>query len=312
MSPDGFRDYFKVLGINSNANTNEIKSAFRRLARQYHPDVNPGNQEAEEKFKEINEAYEVLSDPKKKRKYEQFGKYWNQSSSIGSRFEDFDVDFGRYRNFDDFVNDLLGRLVGGRGMEGFSQSFNTSSGENRRPFHLDVQLKLTISFAEAFAGTQRTLSVNDEHVAVKIPRGVLDGSRLRVKGKGNLQPGTRRQGNILINIEVEKHHVWKLDGVHLKAELPVSYDELLLGSIVTAMTPDGEMQITIPERTLPGSILRLKSKGWPIKNGRGDLFLTLVLRFPSCLSSKEIELLDKLRGVSLFNPREEWIHSARL
>ncbi len=312
MAVGGYRDYFKVLGVERKASLNEIKNAFRRLARKFHPDVNPEDQDAEERFKEINEAYEVLSDPHKKRKYEQFGKYWNQSTGIGSGLDGFDIDFGRYTNFDDFVNDLLGRFVSGRGMEGFSHSYNSSGTEYRRPANLDVQITLKISFAEAFAGTQRSLSVNDEQVEVRIPRGVVNGTRLRVKEKGNLQPGKGRRGNILINLEVGNHKVWQLDGVQLKAELPVSYDELLLGSIVTAMTPDGETQLTIPPRTLPGSSLRLKGKGWPLKNSRGDLILTLSLRFPASLSSTEIALFNKLKETSLFDPRKEWINSARL
>ncbi len=312
MNTDSYRDYFKVLGVNRDASSNEIKSAFRRLARKFHPDVNPGNKQAEGKFKEINEAYEVLSDPQKKRKYEQFGQFWNQSSGIGSGIDGLNVDFGSYSNFDDFVNDLLGRFVGGRGREGFAQSYNQSSDEYRKPANLDVQIILKITFSEAFWGTQRTLSVNEEPVEVRIPGGVVNGTRLRVKGKGNLQLGTGRRGNILINLQVENHKVWQLDGDQLKAELPVSYDELLLGSIVTAMTPDGETQLTIPARTLPGSSLRLKDKGWPINNGRGDLILTLALCFPSCLSSKEIDLLNQLRELRISDPRKDWINSARL
>ncbi len=308
MPSDGYRDYFKALGVNRNASSNEIKSAFRKLARKFHPDVNPGDQDAEGKFKEINEAYEVLSDPKKKKKYEQFGQYWNQSLGV----DGFDVDFGRYRNFDEFLNDLLGRFVGGQGLDGSSKPYNSFSYESRRPANLDVHIGLQISFAEAFTGTQRTLSVNEEQVEVRIPRGVVNLTRLRVKGKGNLQPGTGRRGNILINLQVEKHKVWQLDGFQLKAELPVSYDELLLGSIVTAITPDGETKLTIPPRTLPGSILRLKGRGWPIKNGRGDLLFTLSLRFPPCLSSEELDLFNKLRELSLSDYRKEWIQSARL
>ena len=312
MVVGGYRDYFKVLGVERKASLNEIKNALRRLARKFHPDVNQGDQDAEERFKEINEAYEVLSDPQKKRKYEQFGKYWNQSTGTGSGLDGFDIDFGRYTNFDDFVNDLLGKFARGRGMEGFSKSYNSSGTEYRRPANLDVQITLKISFAEAFAGTQRSLSVNEEQVEVRIPRGVVNGTRLRVKEKGNLQPGKGRRGNILINLEVRNHKVWQLDGFQLKAELPVSYDELLLGSIVTALTPDGDTQLTIPARTLPGSTLRLKGKGWPSHNGRGDLIFTLSLQFPSGLSSKEIAFFRELREDSFSDLRKDWIKSARL
>ena len=344
MAGTGYRDYFKVLGVERGADADTIKRAFRKLARQYHPDVNPGDASAEAKFKEVSEAYEVLSDPEKRRRYEQFGQYWNQAGASGAG-AGFDVDFGRYGNFDDFINDLLGRFGGpgagpGGGSGGFGGGFPGGFGgasgfpgggfpgggfagggfpgggrpgaAPRQPVNLDAETTVKVSFSEAFRGGERTLSVNDERVQVRIPAGVKTGSRLRLKGKGNLQPGTGRRGDLYLNLEVQSHGIWRLDGEQLKAELPVSLDELALGGTVTVMTPDGEADVTIPAGTPPGRSLRLKGKGWPGRSGRGDLLLTLSLQWPEAWTEREKELLTQFQQARSVDPRRSWLQSARL
>ena len=335
MAGSGYRDYFKVLGVDRGADADAIKRAFRKLARQYHPDVNPGDKTAEAKFKEVSEAYEVLSDPDKRRRYEQFGQYWNQAAGAGSApgAGGFDVDFGRYGNFDDFINDLLGRF-GGPGGGGFAGAPGGFGGGGfpgggfpgggfagggfprgaaaRAPVNLDAEASVKVSFAEAFRGGERTLSVNDERVQVRIPAGVKTGSRLRLKGKGNLQPGTGRRGDLYLNLDVQSHPVWRLDGDQLRADLPVSFDELALGGTVTVMTPDGEAEVAIPAGTAPGRSLRLKGKGWPLKSGRGDLLLNLNLQWPSNWSDEQRALLEQFREASSEDPRQDWLQSARL
>ncbi len=325
MAGSGYRDYFKVLGVERNADSDAIKRAFRKLARQYHPDVNPEDSTAEAKFKEVSEAYEVLSDPDKRSKYEQFGRYWNQAGSSGGAGPagaGFEVDFGRYGNFDDFINDLLGRFGGPQAAAGFGGGFPGSAGfpggagfprgTSHAPLNLDAEATVKVSFAEAFRGTERTLSVNEERVQVRIPQGVKSGSRLRLKGKGNLQPGTGRRGDLFLNIDVQPHALWRLDGGQLRADLPVALDELALGSTVTVMTPDGEAQVTIPAGTPPGRTLRLKGKGWPSSAGRGDLLLTLSLQLPGQWSAEELELLQQLQQSRSIDPRQSWLQSARL
>ena len=333
MAGSGYRDYFKVLGVDRGADADAIKRAFRKLARQYHPDVNPGDKTAEAKFKEVSEAYEVLSDPDKRRRYEQFGQYWNQAGGgAGAGPGGFDVDFGRYGNFDDFINDLLGRFggPGGGGFGGAPGGFAGGGfpgggfpgggfggggfprGASRAPVNLDAETSVKVSFSEAFRGAERTLSVNGERVQVRIPAGVKTGSRLRLKGKGNLQPGTGRRGDLYLNLEVQAHPVWRLDGDQLRAELPVSLDELALGGTVTVMTPDGEAEVSIPVGTAPGRSLRLKGKGWPMKSGRGDLLLSLSLRWPSEWSEEQRTLLERLRGARRDDPRGDWLQKARL
>ena len=329
MSANGYRDYFKVLGVERGADADTIKRAFRKLARQYHPDVNPGDKTAEAKFKEVSEAYEVLSDPDKRRRYEQFGQYWNQVGGGGAGGAD--VDFGRYGNFDDFINDLLGRFGGAGGAApggfgfgsgfpggagfaggGFPGGFGGGFGGPAAAPNLDAEATITIGFADGFRGCERTLAVNEERVQVRIPPGVKSGSRLRLKAKGNLQPGTGRRGDLYLTIKLAEHPVWKLDGEQLRADLPLSLDELALGGEVRVATPDGEATVNVPAGIPLGRSLRLKGKGWPGKAGRGDLLLTPVLKLPERLSDQERALLEQLRAARSSDPRAGWIQSASL
>ncbi|MAR06051.1 MAG: molecular chaperone DnaJ [Cyanobium sp. NAT70] len=330
MAGSGYKDYFQVLGVDRGADVDTVKRAFRKLARKYHPDVNPGDKTAEAKFKEVSEAYEVLSDPEKRQRYEQFGQYWSQAGGMGGGASSagVDVDFGKYGNFDEFINDLLGRFGGPAGASGFQSGgfpgggfpgggfpgggFPRGAQATRQPVNLDAEANVNISFSEAFRGTERTLSVNDERVQVRIPAGVKNGSRLRLRGKGNLQPGTGRRGDLYLNLSVQDHPVWRLEGDQLRAELPVSLDELALGGTVNVMTPDGEAQVTIPQGTSPGRSLRLKGKGWPGRAGRGDLLLTLALTMPKSWSEHERQLLDQLRQGRSEDPRQRWLQSAVL
>ncbi len=314
MADVGYRDYFKTLGVGRNASESDIKRAFRKLARQYHPDVNPGNDLAEAKFKEITEAYEVLSDSDKRKRYEQFGQYWNQTGGMGGSYSSgAEVNFGNYGNFDEFINDLLGRFGGNsRGTAGFSGGSKFSQNPSQTRINLDAEITLSITFAEAFKGTERTLSVNDERVQIKIPKGIKPLSRLRVKGKGNLQPGTGRRGDLYLKIDVQSHQIWRLDGDQLRADLPVSFDEIALGATISVFTPDGSAQLNIPAGTMPGQNLRLKGKGWPRTNGRGDLIFNLKMQFPSKWSKQELELLENLVRLRSFDPRKDWFNSAML
>ena len=318
MSPNGYRDYFKVLGVDRGADNDAIKRAFRKLARQHHPDVNPGDAGAEAKFKEVSEAYEVLSDPDKRARYEQFGQYWNQAGRSGAA----DGDSANYGNFDDFINDLLGRMGGGgagfggpgsygapSGFGGFGSGF---PGGRQTAVNLDAEATISLSFADAFHGCERTLAVNDERVQVRIPPGVKSGSRLRLKGKGNLQPGTGRRGDLYLNLQLQDHPVWKLDGDQLRADLPLGFDEVALGGEVRVATPDGVASVQVPAGMPLGRSLRLKGKGWPLKGGRGDLLLTPVIKIPDVLSDQERQLLEQWRSVRSNDPREGWMEAARL
>ncbi|MCP9819619.1 DnaJ domain-containing protein [Synechococcus sp. Cruz-9H2] len=329
MNANGYRDYFKVLGVERSADADAVKRSFRKLARQYHPDVNPGDATAEAKFKEISEAYEVLSDPDKRRRYEQFGQYWSQAGAAAGAAPGFDVDFGRYGNFDEFINDLLGRFGGAQGNTGFgagpggfgfsggfpggfASGFGGPATGRSGVLNLDAEATISLSFAEAFRGCERTLAVNEERVQVRVPAGVRSGSRLRLKGKGNLQPGTGRRGDLYLNLQLQDHPIWRLDGDQLRADLPLSLDELALGGEVRVATPDGEATVQVPPGVALGRSLRLKGKGWPIKDGRGDLLLSLTLKLPERFSDTELQLLEKLREARSLDPRREWMRAAQL
>ena len=313
MAGSGYRDYWQTLQVAKGADTETIKRAYRRLARQHHPDLNPGNKDAEARLKEINEAYEVLGDPAKRQRYEQFGRYWKAGG--GS----VDVDFGRYSNFDDFLGDLLGRFRSTGTPGGFSGGFNASgfpSGFSRsgrtKTMNLDAEASLGIPFADAFHGCERTLSVNDERVDVRIPAGIKPGARLRLKGKGHLQPGTGRRGDLYLHIQLLPHPVWRIEGDQLRAELPLGLDEAVLGGEVDVPTPRGITKVVIPAGIQSGQNLRLRGKGWPGSQGQGDLLLTVAIAVPVTPSAREKQLLSELAACRQQSPRNAMIQDAVL
>ena len=310
MASDGFKDYFKILGISRNATDKEIKSAFRKLARQFHPDLHPHNERAELEFKEINEAYEILSDEDKKKSYEQFLSYWFKIRDGKSRDfsrENNDQRFDEYLNFDDFLSDLIGRFSE-VGKEIYS---NISSDNNAQSLNLDAEFNLQISFLEALNGTKKNLLVNDERIEVKIPKGIETGSKIRIKNKGNIQSGKGKRGDLLIKISVKSHPIWKVKGLDVYADLPVSLDELALGANIMVVSPQGDTYLSIPSGSLPEQKLRLQGQGLHNLDTQGDLFFTLKLKLPENWSADELRLLEKLRSVRIDEPRSSWFEKAR-
>ena len=318
MAGTGYRDYWQTLQVAKGADTDTIKRAYRRLARQYHPDLNPGNKQAEARFKEINEAYEVLGDPGKRQRYEQFGRYW----SAGGGGAGANVDFGRYSSFDDFIGDLLGRFgganapggfPGGFKASGFPAGFSRSSGSGRMAaVNLDAEASITIPFAAAFHGCERSLSVNEERVDVRIPAGIKPGARLRLKGKGNLQPGTGRRGDLYLQINLLPHPVWRLEEDLLRGELLLGLDEAALGGEIEVPTPAGMAKVVVPAGIQCGRSLRLRGKGWPGSKGPGDLLLTVTVAVPSPPSERERELLNELAACRQRSPRSATAQDAIL
>ena len=257
----------------------------------------------------------MLSDPEKRRRYEQFGQYWNQAGGGGAGPAGFDVDFGRYGNFDDFINDLLGRFgaTGGGGPGGFAGGgFPGGFAGSPPPVNLDAEANLTISLTDGFRGCERTLQVNKERVQVRIPAGVKAGSRLRLKGKGNLQPSTGRRGDLYLTINLSDHPIWSLDGDALRADLPLSPAEAVLGGEVRVATPDGEAMVTVPAGISAGRSLRLRGKGWPLKGGRGDLLLTVQLNLPKEPTAEERQLYEQLRELEDHHTRTSMVENGRL
>ncbi|MCY4174607.1 MAG: DnaJ domain-containing protein [Cyanobacteria bacterium MAG CAR3_bin_5] len=317
MARSGYKDYWGILQVPQGSDQATVKQAFRRLARQYHPDVKPNDKGAEARFKEINEAYEVLSDPKKRRRYEQFGRYWSGDRRQTGGGAGVDMDFQNYGNFDEFINDLLSRFGDGNGPGGFSASGFPRRPGGSRPPDLDAETSLEISFAEAFHGCERTLSVrsfsrNQESVQVRIPAGILPATRLRLKGKGNFQPGTGRRGDLYLKVQLTPHPVWRLEGDQLRADLAVGLDEAVLGGEIAAPTPTGAATVTVPAGIQPGQNLRLQGQGWPCSGGRKDLLFTVVIHVTQSPSPRQLDLLRQWAACRTNYPREAMARQALL
>ena len=316
----GFKDYYETLGVSKSAEPDQIKQAFRKLARKHHPDVNPGDKSAEAKFKEINEAYEVLSDSDKRRKYDQYGQYWNRMESAGAPgaagFDPNGFDFSQYGSFDDFVNELLGRFGGSPpGAQGAAYratspggfgGFNDVSGyrDPAAGAGQDLESALSLTLGEAFNGVQRRLSLGSETITVRIPAGVKSGSRIRVKEKGQINPASRRRGDLYLVVAIKPHSFFKFEGDNLICELPITPDEAVLGAAVEVPTPDGNVTMNIPAGLRSGQTLRLKGKGWRTPSGeRSDQMVRVMIVPPAALSDRERQLYEQLREARSIDPR---------
>lgn len=320
MPATDFKDYYAILGVNKTAEDAEIKKVYRKLARQYHPDMNPGDRQAEATFKEINEAYEVLSDPEKRKKYDQFGQYWQQAGSGGfpggAGVGNFDFDFGQYSSFDEFINELLGRFGGFSpdsqqsytyrtppgGFAGFEDFANF--GSQIPSMSSDAEAAIALTFAEAFHGVEKRLGLENETLTVRIPPGAKPGSRIRVKGKGQVNPYTRERGDLYLVVEIQPHSFFKFAGDNLVCELPITPDEAVLGAQVEVPTPDGTVQLNIPAGVRSGQSLRLRGKGWPRPQAsRSDQIVKLQIVTPQNLAAVERECYEKIRAARSYNPR---------
>ena len=306
-----YKDYYRILGVDRNATEKEIKQAYRRLARKYHPDVNPGDKEAEERFKEINEAYEVLSDPEKRRKYDQLGASWQQWQRMGGNPRDFDWSqwFSRewpggrvHVEYGD-LGDLFGEGI-------FSDFFRAIFGDvgtrprarwwEARPRYArgqDYEQPVEISLEEAFRGTKRVLEKDGRRLEVTIPPGVKTGSRVRIAGQGGPGIGGGRPGDLYLKVTVLPHPIFKRQGDDLHCEVPVDLYTAVLGGEVRVPTLEGDVMLKIPPGTQGGQTFRLRGKGMPnLRNPRqrGDLYVKVQVKVPQNLSQRERELFREL------------------
>ncbi|MBW4611675.1 MAG: DnaJ domain-containing protein [Desmonostoc vinosum HA7617-LM4] len=325
MAATDFKDYYAILGVSKTASPEEIKQAFRKLARKYHPDVNPNNKQAEARFKEVNEAYEVLSDADKRKKYDQFGQYWKQVGeggfpSGGAGVDMGGFDFSQYGNFDEFINELLGRF-GGASPRGGRQtySYRTSAGRAGSGFSgysdygfqdvgtggtQDTEAAIALTFAEAFNGVQKRFSLGNETIDVRIPAGAKPGTRLRVRGKGQINPMTQQRGDLYLKVELQPHSFFQIEGDNLVCEVAITPDEAALGAAIDVPTPDGTVEVKLPAGVRSGQSLRLRGKGWPLaKGGRGDQLVKVAIVPPKELSQQEREYYEKIRAIRTYNPR---------
>ncbi|MFB2936737.1 DnaJ C-terminal domain-containing protein [Aerosakkonemataceae cyanobacterium BLCC-F154] len=338
MANTDFKDYYAVLGVTKTASADEIKKVYRRLARKYHPDMNPGDKQAEARFKEVTEAYEVLSDPDKRKKYDQFGRYWKQadqawssSGGAGAPGADFNgFDFSQYGSFDEFINELLGRYstgtgtgtgtsTGGRrstsrsysyrpgGSSGFGGGFSGFDGFDTQTANVgaaDREANLSLTFSEAFHGVQKRLDLGTEVVDVRIPAGAKKGTRVRLKGKGAFNSLNQQRGDLYLNVELQPHSFFQFDGDNLVCEVPITPDEAVLGAPIEVPTPDGSVTVNVPAGVRSGQSLRLRGKGWPNpKGGRSDQMVKISIVPPKELSQTEREYYEKIRADRTFNPR---------
>ena len=335
MAATDFKDYYAILGINKTASADEIKKTFRRLARKYHPDMNPGDKQAEARFKEVSEAYEVLSDTEKRQKYDQYGQYWKQAapgwpSGAGAGGVGVDMngfDFSQYGSFDEFINELLGRFnttgptnsnnrtytyrtgtgAGTTGFGGFNDFAGSDySGGNNRASGVgaDREATITLTWSEAFQGVQKRFDLGNELIDVRIPPGAKSGSRIRVRGKGQPNPLNQQRGDLYLNVELKPHSFFQFDGDNLLCEIPVMPDEAVLGATIEVPTPDGTVSVNVPAGIRSGQSLRLRGKGWPKpKGGRSDQLVRVVIATPKNISPVEREYYEKIRASRSDNPR---------
>lgn len=321
-----YKDYYATLGVDKKASKDEIQKAYRKLARKYHPDVNR-DEGAEDKFKGITEAYEVLKDDEKRRTYDQFGSSWNQRGGPPPGWQEINFDFGGggggASGFSSFFDALFGGAGrGGRGGgspfggggnpfggQGFSGQGFSGQGFPGGGRGLDQEFTLALTLEEAARGGQRELSLHDpssgerKSFTVSLPAGVTDGQKVRLRGKGASGPGGQT-GDLYLKIQLRPHKRFRLEGRDIHAELPVTPWHAALGGEASVKTLNGNLKINIPAGSSSGRKIRLRGKGFPNPKGHdGDLFAEIKVMVPETLSDEERELFEKLQETSSFRPR---------
>ncbi|MFB3055603.1 MAG: DnaJ C-terminal domain-containing protein [Ignavibacteriaceae bacterium] len=305
-----FKDYYEILGVEKSASQDEIKKAFRKLAMKYHPDRNQDNKKAEEKFKQVTEANEVLSDPEKRKKYDSLGSNWKQYQSQGQGFDDFYSNYGRggggaQYSYSGNLDDLFGNISG---FSDFFESFfgrsDTATGRTQRVRSRkgqDFEATLYIPLIETYNGTTKEISVGGKRVRVKISPGTKDGKKLRLKGLGNEGMNGGEKGDLYLTLKIEKDPYFELDGNNLYYDLYVDLYTAVLGGKKQVITLGGKtVNITIPKGTDSGKVLRLKGLGFPNSensNINGDLLVRIKVELPQNLKKEEKELFEKLASI---------------
>jgi curved DNA-binding protein len=313
------KDFYQVLGVPRSASQDDIKKAYRRLAKQYHPDVNKGNKEAEDRFKEISEAYNVLSDSEQKKKYDMLGQAYDRAST--GNWQDFSgfrqgggnqQDFGGY-NFEGFgdLGDMLKDLFEMGGMKRGSAYKYQTQNQQRQPAvdGQDIISDIEITFEEAVSGTERSISIRrenkNEKLTVKIPAGVDNGSKVRIPGKGQLGFGGGKSGDLFLRVHVTPHKKFWREGFDIYTELPISIYDAVLGGKIDVPTLDGNAKMNIPSGTSSGQKFRIKGKGSPIigkKGSKGDFYVIVQIVPPSKLNSEEKRIFEDLAVKYSYKP----------
>ncbi len=313
-----YKDYYKILGVSKNATDKEIKQAYRRLARKYHPDMNPGDKEAEERFKEINEAYEVLSDPAKRKKYDQLGADWQRWQQMGGSPGDFDwsqwmagggpgfkVHYGRPEDLEDLFggagmfSDFFRQIFGDIGTRGTRAGRAGGFQYQARPRRgQDYEHEVEITLEEAYRGTTRILEKDGRRLEVKIPPGAKTGTKVRLSGEGGPGAFGGSPGDLYLVVRVRPDPRFERKGDDLYATIPVDMYTALLGGKVRVPTLSGPVMLTIKPGTQNGQTIRLRGKGMPRlrrKGEYGDLYVKVDVRLPTHLTPRQRELLEEMR-----------------
>ena len=300
-----FIDYYEILGVNKNATEEEIKKAYRKLARKYHPDLNPNDKEANKKFQQINEANEVLSDPEKRKKYDQYGKDWKHAEEFEkakqsrqqwagagtegfSGFSDFSDEFGEggFSNFFQSMFGSAGRRTGGNQVKFRGQDYN-------------AELHLTLH--DAYKTHQQTLKVNDKNIRITIPAGVENGQIIKLKSYGGPGVNGGPNGDLYITFVIADDPTFKRTGNDLHATVDLDLYAAVLGGEIAVDTMDGKVKLKVKPETQNGTVTRLKGKGFPVykKEGEfGDLYITYSVKIPTHLTEKQKELFKELQKIS--------------
>jgi len=296
-----FIDYYQILGINKSATEKEIKSAYRKLARKYHPDLNPNDSEAKKKFQQINEANEVLSDPEKRKKYDQYGKDWKHSEE----FEKARQQQQRQRTYQNQGEEVFGG--GGFGEGDFSDFFESMFGGAERTGRTrssqvkfrgqDYNADLHLSLRDAFNTHKQTLSVNGKNIRITIPAGIEDDQTIKIAGHGGPGINGGPNGDLYITFHIDPDPKFKREGIDLYSTADIDIYTALLGGEITIETLSGSVKVKVKPETQNGTKIRLKGKGFPVykkESQFGDLYVTLSVKLPVGLTEKEKELFGEL------------------
>ena len=314
-----YHDYYKTLGVDRNASEKDIRKAYRQLARKYHPDVNPGDESAEDKFKEINEAYEVLSDKEKRSKYDQLGSSYQQWQQMGGQPGGFDwsgwttgggrssgggfrVEYADMNEMGggDIFSDFFSSIFGGQ-----TRPSSRSSGHRQRMERpgingKDLEVTANITLDDAYHGTRRTVHIGSRSLEVKIPAGAHEGTRVRLSGQGEQGYAGGRQGDLYVNVHLLDHPTFRRESDDLHLELKVPLYTAVLGGSVQVPTLDGEVTLHIKPGAQSGQSVRLRGKGMPklrLSGDHGDLYAHILIQVPTNLSEQEKALFSELSAL---------------
>lgn len=307
------KDFYKVLGVDKNVSDAELKKVYRKLARTYHPDSNPGDQSAEARFKEISEAYSVLSDPDQRQEYDQI----RAMAAGGPRF----TAGGGPGGFEDIFGGMFGGGRPGGQAGGFGDLFTGLFGDGGGygPYGQpvkgqDLNARVTLDLATAVEGTTVSVEVaSGKKISAKIPAGVKDGQKVRLRGKGQPSPNGGRPGDVIITVGVPKHAVFSREDSHLRVVVPVTFGEAALGATIEVPTLSGDVvKVKVPAGTQSGQVLRVRGRGVNAGGAMGDLLVELKVAVPSHLSSSQKAHLEKfVQSLPDENPRDDLMAKAR-